>query len=168
MNYTSSEAGKLLKKLMEEQNVLLERERQSREFVASVGEDLESVRPLCDYSETQEKLNDLERKIRQVKHSINLFNLHHEVPGFSMTVDQMLVYIPQLTTKKQKLFEMAGRLPKVRDNSFGHSSNFIDYRYANYDVEKAKEDFAAVSDELSRAQTALDLLNTTETLEIDF
>ena len=98
MKYTSSEAAKLLRTLNEEYNNLKEKELQSYVFIAAVGEDLESIRPSYNYSEVQEQLDVLEQKIRIVKHAINEFNLKTIVPGFDMTIDQMLIYLPQLTS----------------------------------------------------------------------
>lgn len=169
MKYTSSEANKLLRKLNEERDALLEKEQRSSTFLAAVGEDVESVRPEYDYTDTLRALDELDGKIRIVKHAINSFNLRNTVPGFDMSVDQMLVYIPQLTAKKQKLSQMKNRLPKQREaaNTFGRNNNIIDYRYANYDIKMAEADYASVTDELARAQTALDVLNNTETMEIE-
>lgn len=168
MKYTSSEANKLLRRLNEERNALLDKEEKSSTFLAAMGEDPEALRPEYDYGETQKALAELDRKIRVVKHAINGFNLNCVVPGFQMTIDQMLVYIPQLTARKQKLSQMMSRLPKQRDmgSLYGHTSNIIDYSYANYDIKAAETDYEAVSDELARAQTALDVLNNTETMEI--
>lgn len=168
MKYTSSEANKLLRRLNEERSALLEKEEQSSTFLAAMGEDPESVRPEYDYQDTQKALEELDRKIRIVKHAINEFNLRCEVPGFCMTIDQMLIYIPQLTARKQKLAQMKGRLPKQRDvrANYGRTVNIIDYSYANYEIKAAEKDYEAVADELSRAQTALDVLNNTETMEI--
>lgn len=169
MKYTSSEANKLLRRLNEERNALLDKEEKSSTFLAAMGEDPEMLRPEYDYGETQKALAELDRKIRVVKHAINGFNLNCVVPGFQMTIDQMLVYIPQLTARKQKLSQMMSRLPKQRDmgSLYGHASNIIDYNYANYDIKAAEADYEAVSDELARAQTALDVLNNTETMEIE-
>lgn len=168
MEYTSSEANKLLRKLNEERNALLAREAQSSTFLAAMGEDPESLRPDYDYAEVQKALTELDRKIRIVKHGINEFNLKHEVPGFGMTVDQMLVYIPQLTARKEKLAGMKSRLPRQRSMNalYGRNSNIIDYSYANYDIGAAEAEYTSVSDELARAQTALDVLNNTEKMEI--
>lgn len=168
MKYTSSEANKFLRRLNEERNALLEKEGQSSTFLAAMGEDPESVRPEYDYPDTQKTLEELDRKIRIVKHAINEFNIKCEVPGFQMTIDQMLVYIPQLTARKQKLAQMKNCLPKQRDMGLNYrrASNIIDYKYANYDIKAVEADYAAISDELSRAQTALDVLNSTQTLEI--
>ena len=168
MKYTSAEAAKLLRRLNEEHDALLELERQSASFVAAVSEDPESVRPAYDLAAVQGKLAEIEAQVRKVKHALNVFNSTHSVPGFDMTIDQMLVYIPQLSQRKMKLREMAGVLPKtrVRGRSAVNSA-VIEYTYANYDVEKAQAAAAAASEELARAQTALDKVNTTETMEID-
>ncbi len=168
MKYTSAEANKLLKKLNEEKAMLLDNESRSATFSAALGEDVESVRPEYDYGETAEKLEALNASVRRVKHAINLFNTTHIVPGFDMTIDEMLVYIPQLTEKKARLLAMSSRLPKERKSVSGYGSNaVIDYLYANYDVSKAAKDYSAVSELLSKAQTALDIVNNTETMEID-
>ena len=86
-----------------------------------------------------------------------------------MTIDEMLVYIPQLTNRSRKLYDMKSKLPKTRDNagSYGRGGNIIDYRYANYDIKAAEADYEKITDELSRAQTALDLINSTETIDIE-
>ncbi len=168
MKYTSAEAAKLLRKLNEDLTAIEVNETQSREFLAALGEDVDSVRPAYDYSATQGKIKELEERVRKVKHAINVFNTTTQVPGFDMTIDQMLVYIPQLSRKRDKLYSMKMRLPKVRENisGFGKSNAVIDYRYANYDIAKAAADYEEVSNLLSKAQTALDLVNSTETMEI--
>ena len=59
MKYTSAEAAKLLRRLNEEHEALLELERQSASFVAAVSEDLESVRPAYDLIAVQGKLAEI-------------------------------------------------------------------------------------------------------------
>ena len=166
MKYTSAEAAKLLRQLNEDYSAVLTMEAQSREFLASVGEDVESVRPAYDYNQIQAQLEELEKKIRIVKHAINVFNATTVIAGFNMTIDQMLVYIPQLTQRKNKLSVMKSRLPKARE-PIGYGKNIIDYRYANYDITEVEADYIKAAEELSKAQTALDLVNSTQTMEID-
>lgn len=167
-NVTSAEASKMLKKIFEEKNILLDNERKSCVFNASLGEDIESVRPVYDYEKTQKNLEALNEKIRILKHALNRFNSTQIVGDTGMTIDQVLIYIPQLTTMCDRLYEMQRRLPKERTSVGGIGSNtVIDYRYANYSVEKAKEDYLKTSDELRRIQTALDLVNTTVPMEFD-
>ncbi len=71
MTYTSAQANKLLKKLNDEHAALLDKENRSKDFRAAMGEDVESVRPAYDYTDTQKKLAELEQRIRKVKHAIN-------------------------------------------------------------------------------------------------
>ena len=166
MKYTSAQANKLLKKLNDEYAALLDKETRSRDFRAAMGEDVESVRPVYDYTETQTRLVELERKIRALKHAINRFNTMQAVDGFDMTIDEMLVYIPQLTKRKSKLLEMKSKLPKERvEKQYGRQSNIIDYTYTNYDLSLVEADYEKTADELSRAQLALDAVNQRESFE---
>ncbi|MBQ4428901.1 MAG: hypothetical protein II871_03935 [Clostridia bacterium] len=166
MKYTSAEAAKLLKALNEQHDMLDSKEDQSSTFIAALSEDIESVRPEYDYEATRQQLEEIERKIRTVKHAINVFNTTHKVPGFDMTIDEVLVYMPQLSERKRKLYPMASALPKTRQRG-GTQSNIIDYRYTNYDVKKAEADLTATGDLLARLQNALDIVNTTEKMEIE-
>ena len=83
-----------------------------------------------------------------------------------MTIDEMLVYIPQLTKRKNKLLEMKSKLLKERvEEQYGRQSNIIDYTYTNYDIALVEADYEKAADELSRAQLALDTVNQRESFE---
>ena len=166
MLYTSAEANKLLTALNTEHETLRNKEDMSLEFMAATCENPEDARPAYDYDAVQDKLAEIEAKIRRVKHAINTFNLTHEIPGFGMTIDQALVYIPQLTKRKNKLSVMMNKLPKSRVSNFD-GSNLINYIYANYDIARAEADYKAAAQELAKLQNALDLENSTVTFEID-
>lgn len=165
MKYTSSEVGKLLKKLADEKSSILLREVYGKEFLAAVGEELESVRPDYNFAATQAALDEVEAKIRKIKHELNVFNSTTIIPEFNITIDEMLVFIPQLTSKKNRLASMKDRLPKVREQSRVNSS-ILDYRYLNYNVEEVNAEYERVSDTLAKAQNALDAVNMTKTMEI--
>ena len=97
---TSAQAAKELKRLNEERDALLAAEARASVFTAAIQEDIESARPDYDYEATFDDLSAIEMKIIRLKHSISQFNLTTKVPGFGMTIDEMLVYIPQLTALK--------------------------------------------------------------------
>ena len=164
MQYTSAQANNLLKQLEAEQSALEVMESENCKFIAATVEDLEQARPPYDYGETQKQFAELERKICMVKHAINVFNTTHLVPGFDLTVDQMLVHLNHLKARQRRLSKMAICIERTRRDNY--TSKFIEYVYANFDVKTAKADFLAVVDEIGRARIALDTLNNSETMEI--
>ena len=166
MKMTSAEANKLLRKLREEHEALTDMEYENRTFTAATVEKEEDARPEYDYEDTQRRLEALELKILGLKHAINLFNVHKEVPGQAMTIDQALVRIPQLSERKRKLGTMRST-PRKKRSTQSRSASLIEYSYANYDPAKADEDYRAVTDELARLQNALDLVNSTVRFDVD-
>lgn len=168
MNYTSAEANKLLKALQEELHTLCDTEDLSKEFLAAVNENAEELRPVYDFKKTQASIDALEKKIRTVKHAINVFNTTTKIEALQgATIDQVLVLLPQLSLRKDKLANMLRKLPKVRENNFGRTAgNIIDYRYINYDLQEVKKEYEKVSSLLDLAQTELDKVNGTVTMEI--
>ena len=161
MKMTSAEANKFLRKLHDDHSALESMEMESRTFVAATTEKLEDARPEYDYTAVQEKLAELEDKARRVKHAINNFNISQAIDDSGMTIDQALVYIPQLSERKRKLAIMRAAQKKKRNESM-KSSNLIEYTYANYDIEQAEADYQSTSDELARVQNALDLIRLSE------
>ena len=105
-----------------------------------------------------------------MKHALNVFNATTTVDG--MTIDEILVYLPQLRDRKTRLSYMVGRMPKQRARSsvlsrYSGQTPIIDYEYANYDIQKAEADYRAVSEEIARLQTKLDAVNSTKTFELE-
>ena len=166
MKVTSAEANTLLRKLNDDHGALKQMEAESRIFVAATTENLEDARPDYDYEATQRSLAALETRIRKLKHTINLFNVSQTIDESGMTIDQALIAIPQLSDRKRKLSVMRAAQKKKRNEST-RSTNLIEYTYANYDVEKAEQDYQATIAELARIQNALDLVNSTVQFEID-
>ena len=167
MKVTSAQAAKMLRKYDDDMRVMLAVEGQSNTFVAAVGEDVESVRPKYDYADTQKKLVDLENRIRAIKHAINVFNSTYVVPELGMTIDQILIYMPQLSRRREKLRSMKSVLPKTRVEHMRSTSNIIDYRYANYDIPTVEKDYDEISDLIAKLQTALDTVNNTVEFDLD-
>lgn len=168
MKMTSAQAAKLLRQWNESLKALQRREENTKTFLASLGEDIESVRPEYDYAAMQAEQAAIEANIRKLKHTLNVFNTTTIIPEFEMTIDQMLIYLPQLTNRLEKLSRMKELLPKQRENAlYSRNSAIIDYRYANYDVQTVEKDYEVLAETLAKAQTALDYINNTMLLEVD-
>jgi hypothetical protein len=102
MKFTSAEANKYLRKLNDDYSAICKKEDLSKEFLVTLGENVESIRPEYDFLTTYSELTEIERKIRIVKHALNLFNSQTIIPEFNITIDEMLILIPQLNKAKQK------------------------------------------------------------------
>ena len=167
MMYTSAEAGKLVKKIEDELKRQMLTERKSYSFVVASGEDVESLRPKYEFAETQKNINELQEKLRIVKHAINQFNLTHTLPGFDgLTIDQALIMLPQLNSRRTKYQEMINRLPKERISGIHSRNNLIEYNIANYNIEEVEKAYKELTSHLAKMQLALDTVNTTEKMEI--
>ena len=166
MKLSSAQAAKLLRKLNEDLHILRSEETASSRFTAATTENIENARPAYDFAAMQAKKDVIEAKIRAVKHAINVFNTTHTLPEFGMTIDECLIYMPQLSERKRLLGEMACSLEKERNNNMGHNS-VIEYTYANYSIAEARAELDRVSDLLSSLQMALDIANSQSELEID-
>ena len=167
MLYTSAEASKLLRKLTDEKEALIVNENQSKTYVVATTENEEELRPDYDYNITSAKLNEINDKILKIKHAINLFNVTHEVPETNdLTIDQVLIAMPQLNERKDKLSKMKNRLPKFRSRS-NIGSNIIEYDYVNYDINQVSNDYNEICEKISKMQLELDKINNTDKMEID-
>lgn len=166
MKYTSAQANKELKRLNEKITEIMNKELRSCTFLATLGEDPESVRPEYDFEDTQKELDFLCREVRKLKHAINLFNSTTTLPN-GMTIDEALVYIPQLSTTKKRLERMITRLPKERERAEWGSKAIVDYRYANYDIDTVKKCYETFCEELSWMQLELDKVNNSIEFEVE-
>ena len=167
MQLTSAQAAKLMRRMKEEKDLLNAEEKSSKQFVVAIQEDVEAVRPAYDFHAMQQRFDALDTRMRKLKHAINVFNSTHIVDGFDMTIDEMLVYLPQLGTRKEMLTQMSKMLPRQRKDRDYNSSNNIEYVYANFDIGEARDELERVSELYAQAQTALDIVNNRDTLEVD-
>ncbi len=159
---TSAELNKELKKLQYERGQILELERLSHCFVAATTENVEEIRPDYDLLATNDELEKLEKEIRGIKHRLNVFNTTQVVEELGMTIDEVLVYLPQQSARVDKLSGMAKQMPKRRfTDRYGSRSNLIEYEYSNYDRAEAQRLYDDANQDLVRAQIALDKVNTT-------
>ena len=159
---TSAELNKELKKLQSERSRILQLEGMTSLFVAATTENIEEIRPEYDLRSTNESLLEKEKQIREIKHRLNVFNSTHVIEELGMTIDEVLVYLPQQSERVSKLSGMAGRMSRQRcSDRYSSKTNLIEYEYANFDQAEAQRLYDAAHEDLIRAQVALDRENTT-------
>ena len=166
MKLTSAEANKMIRALRDQHRLLLMQEENVVSFIAATTENIEEVRPSYSYEETTAKFDEIERKIRKIKHALNVFNATTVVDGFDMTIDEMLVFLPQTSERLRKLEDMLAKPEKTRAQNTGRTS-IIEYEYLNYDLQKVQQDYDALLDLKNRALTALDVVNNTVPFEAE-
>lgn len=163
MKVTSKECSKMLDTLKDKKSKLIMHENSVSTYNAAVGENVEDLRPDYDFYTTQKEIDAIDSEIMRIKHLLNLFNSSTRVDDSGLTIDQVLVKIPQLISKRNKLYKMMSRVSKERSQIIG---NIIDYSYTSYDPFQAEKMYYAVTDEIANLQLALDKVNTTVTFEI--
>ena len=166
MKVTSAEANKLIKQLKDQYRMLYTQEGNVVSFIAATTENIEDVRPPYDYADMAAKFDEIDRKVRKIKHALNVFNSTTVVDGFEMTIDEMLVFLPQATDRLRKLAVMLSKPAKSRAENTGRTA-IIEYEYLNYDLAKVQKDYDELMDMKNRALTALDVVNNTIRFEIE-
>lgn len=170
LKMTSAYASKILKKLTDERNYLANIENDRNVYF--VDEGATPIIPDYDYQVTKQKISDLNEKIMKIRHAINLSNTTTvlQIGDKELTVDSILIRMPQLQAVKDRLDDM--RKNQQKELSGGRRRRYIyddkaEIKYANYNVEDAKSDYDMVSGEIMMMQLALDRHNQTSEFEVD-
>ena len=166
MEMTSAQANKLIKQLKDHIRLLESQERNLTSFIAATTENVEEVRPAYSYEETAARYDELETAIRKIKHALNRFNASTVPEGTDMTIDEILVFLPQATERLRKLSVMLSRPAKLRAEDTGRTS-IIEYEYLNYDLAAVQRDYDALMEKKTMVMTALDLANNTLLFDVD-
>ena len=163
---TSAQANKRIKQLKDQIRLLESQEKNLISFIAATTENVEEVRPAYSYEETAARYDEMETAIRKIKHALNRFNASTVPEGTDMTIDEILVFLPQATDRLRKLSAMLSRPAKLRAEDTGRTS-IIEYEYLNYDLAAVQRDYDALMEKKTKVMTALDLANNTLLFDVD-
>ena len=164
---TSAGANKKIKKLQEEKEYLLKIEKESSTYIVTDGYSVDP--PEYNYKTTQEKIREIDCMICNIKHAINKFNSETELPDLNMTLDKGLIRLSQLNKEKDKLNEMRKRLPKSRrQDVYGSSGHLVEYVCINYSIDDINNDYDKITDDIINIQMAIDVVNQTKYIEIEY
>lgn len=166
-NMTSAYANKVLRRLNDDKEFYLNKEKEGQVYVAAIDE--EPVIPDYDYTDVSEKIAEIDAKIMKIKHAINVVNVNSTINagGVNMTIDSVLVRMAQLNKRKSILDTMRKRQEKSRVNEglFASRKNTTEYQYINYDLETVNKEYDRIDSEIAEMQIALDKFN--QTFEFD-
>ena len=167
MKMTSAYANKMLRKLNDDKEFWLKKERNGCTYIAAADE--EPVIPDYDYAQVAAEIATIDDKIVRIKHAINVNNAINQIQvgNTQMTIDMILVRGAQLNKRKAILDKLRKQEPKTRIGLGMYSARKTapEYEYINYDLELIKKEYERIDTEIAAMQIALDKYN--QTFEFD-
>ena len=153
MTKTIFEIRETIKGLKKDRNRLIEREKKLSLFSAFDLEDKEAVRPEYNYGEYQEKIDGVNKRIRNLSKEALSYIVNTKVAECGdMTILEALLYVGELREKEERLYAMSTHLEKERKEN----PNRAEYEYINYDKSKVEEDYRKTKTELERMKMCVD------------
>lgn len=169
MKMTSAYANKLIRQLSDEKEYWVNVETSSNTYTVALDE--EPVIPEYNFAEVNQTIAECDRKIRILKHAINLANVHAQiqVDDAVYSVDEILVKMSQLNRRLYFFNNLRKMQPQTRlvTSAYTNRSMKPEYRYINFDLEAAKEAYEQTNTEIMNLQMALDKYNQTFEFEVE-
>ena len=166
---TSAYANKVLKKLKEDKEFWLSKEREGCVYIAALDE--EPVIPEYDYKTVADNIAEIDEKIAIIKHTINLVNVTNEIAvGDKMyTIDTILVKMAQMNKRKEVLDRMRKMQPqtRIRTDVYISRKTSPEYQYINFDLELVKKEYEELDARIATMQIELDKFNQTFEFEVN-
>lgn len=165
MKVTSAIANKMIKKYQKEIDMLDSAIRQNAVFDAAINENIEDARPDFDFEKTYNEIRNLEEKVVELKHHLNIFNTETEIEidGKKFTIDKLLVYVAQLN---KNLFKIGSYVECPVKKRLANNGNLIEYRYINFSHDFVKNEHERLSELVNKILVELDTVNSTVLFEI--
>ena len=153
MTKTIFEIREIIEDLKKERGRFIEREKKLSLFSAFDLEDKEAVRPEYNYGEYQEKIDGVNKRIRNLSKEALAYITNTKVAECGdMTILEALLYVGELREKEERLYAMSTHLEKERKEN----PNREEYEYINYDKSKVEEDYRKTKTELERMKMCVD------------
>ena len=153
MTKTIFEIREIIEGLKKERGRFIEREKKLSLFSAFDLEDKEAVRPEYNYGEYQEKIDGVNKRIRNLsKEALSYITNTKVAECGDMTILEALLYVGELREKEERLYAMSTHLEKERKEN----PNRAEYEYINYDKSKVEEDYRKTKTELERMKMCVD------------
>ena len=153
MTKTIFEIREIIEDLKKERGRFIEREKKLSLFSAFDLEDKEAVRPEYNYGEYQEKIDGVNKRIRNLsKEALSYITNTKVAECGDMTILEALLYVEELRDKEERLYAMSTHLEKERKEN----PNRAEYEYINYDKSKVEEDYRKTKTELERMKMCVD------------
>lgn len=167
MRMTLDEAQKLIRSLEEEREQLMEKMDNLSTFVVAISEgNPEEMRPEFDFTEIVNEIQEIDKKIRKIKHARNIFNTVTSLPEEDITLDEALILMAMLNNNYRYYMKLGNRQARERVKT-SLRSQIIEYTYVNYNIEEARKYGKEMHNRMLEIQSKLNLVNSTYQFDVD-
>ncbi|MCM1130246.1 MAG: hypothetical protein NC310_00090 [Roseburia sp.] len=161
MKVCNSEAMKYIKELERQKDILLYTENNRSTISYKEGEVKQASK--YDYEATRKGIEEINAKIRKIKHVLSIANTTTVVDGFDMTIGEALVYLAQLNLEYEQVSRLAARDKLSRRIT---ANGVLEYTECVYDPEQAEAKQEEIYATIAKLQVAIDRANLTHFIEI--
>lgn len=162
MKVSNSEAIKIIKGLEAELEDLRRSEVLNSTYSYKEGET--KILPDYNYKETRKKIEEINTRIRKIKHALALSNCTNHLSDFDdMTIGEGLVYLAQLNKEYSSLSTLSSRTKITRRIT---PNGVLEYTECNYDPEKVKKAQKELFELITALQINIDRANLESYIEI--
>lgn len=153
MTKTIFEIRETIEGLKKERDRLIERGKKLSLFSLFDSEDKETVRPEYDFERYQEKIDGLNKRIRNLSKKALSYIVNTKVAECGdMTILEALLYVDELREKEERLYDMKTHQERERKNN----PYRVEYEYINYDRKRIEEEYLKTKAELERIKMYVD------------
>ena len=162
MKMCHSEVIKYIKELESKKHVLLRQEEKDCRY--SYQQEETKIVPKYSYKATRKAVDELDTKIRKLRHALAVANCTVVVDEFNVTIGEALVMLAQYQNKCELLEDMSERQQITQRSTY---SGMMEITCCNYDVATALKDYEQLRLVISRLQVAIDRANLTNYVEVE-
>ena len=155
------EVIKMISQLAEEKAEILSDESQNS--VITYGKDEEKPESTYIFSETREAIENVNAKIRHLRHKLHHANATVKVPEFDMTIGECIIYMAQLNSEKALLERMARSEPISRDTTY---RGVVEWTEICYSRNECREVLKGIVEKITALQMAIDRINLTHEIKV--
>ena len=161
MKLCHKEAMKLIKELENKKVIVLNAEQRLNTVSYKEGD----VKPKYDYdySATRKEVENLDAKIRKIKHELAKANCAVLVDDFNISIGEALVYLAQLSDEQSRLIDFANSNQLEKRIT---QTGVVICEERNFDVKKAANDLEELQKKINKLQVAIDRANLVNYIEI--
>lgn len=161
MKMCNSEAMKVIKELEEKKKKIIYNENARSKVLYKEGE--EKVLNNYDYAQTRKQVEEIDGRIRKIKHALAVSNSKTVLPEFSITIGEALVYVAQLNAEYAQLETLSSFNKLSRRIT---TNGVLEYTECLYDPDAIILDMEELHSKICKLQVSIDRANLTSIIDV--